>query len=86
MSALDRLLPLLDHIPEQEHEQVARLFEYHLTLLRLMPAQQRAQEYERAELALVHYERYASTYRRVEDEREREPVTGRTAAAEPLQP
>ena len=47
---------LIERLPRNERDHVQRLIEYQLTLLTLMPRDQRAHQYTKAELALTHYE------------------------------
>lgn len=58
MPIVDSLRHLFDAIPREEHVHLLRFLQYQLTVLSLMPAQQRYHEYARAEQALTHYETY----------------------------
>lgn len=59
MSIFEALEPLLEAIPKEEHALLQRFLRYQLTVLSLMPPQQRYLEYGKAEKALKHYEEYA---------------------------
>lgn len=58
MSILESLEPLVDTIPAEEHGLLRRFLQYQLTVLSLMPPQQRYLEYGRVEKALAHFETY----------------------------